>query len=280
MDGKAIQRKTSDTRRAEIIHTAREIITQKGYAYLTAGTICTSMHVARPLLYHYFHGSEQVAQEIIMEQILQFETFVRKWVIMTQSTSLSMCIKRSAMVIMQAINCGLIFVGNSPQEKNSHKCQHIPDGNEELIAQYIVALIKRSGKAIAETISADAQGCSRASENNKDFVRNIGNRYMHGTSQGTSRGASLYGASRGTSFYSASAHISSASRGQSTRLSQLMRPSMQSDRNLEELLITVMWGIVSCSLLTEAPVQKPSQQRIERMIKPIVYAIANNDGLR
>lgn len=276
MGERAITRKTNDNRRAEIIHTARDIITQKGYAYLTAGTICTRMHVARPLLYHYFHGSEQVAQEIIMEQILQFEAFVREWIIMAQSTSLSMCIKRSAMVIMQAINCGLIFVGDSPQEKGSHTRQRIPDGNEELIAQYVVALMKRSGKAIAETISADAQGCSRASENNRDFVRNIGNRHMRGTSRGTS----LYGASRGTSFYPAPAHTSSASHAQSTRLSQLMRPSMQSDRNLEELLITVMWGIVSRSLLTEASIQKPSQQRIERMIKPIVYAIANNDGLR
>lgn len=276
MDGRAITRKTNDSRRAEIIHTARNIITHKGYAYLTAGTICTRMHVARPLLYHYFHGSEQVAQEIIMEQILQFETFVRQWVIMAQSTSLSMCIKRSAMVVKQAIDCGLLFVGGFPQEKNSHKRQRIPDGNEELIAQYVAALMKRNGKAIAETIGADAHGCPRASENNNDFARNIGNRHMHGTSRGTS----LYGASRGTSFYTAPAHTSSASRAQSTRLSQLMRPSVQSNRNLEELLITVMWGIVSRSLLTEASVQKPSQQRIERMIKPIVYAIANDGGLR
>lgn len=149
MKQKSNTQRNGDDRRDQMIATARQIVLKRGYSYLTAGTICAEMNVARPLFYHYFQGTEQIAQEIIMQQVSQFESFVRQWVIQTSSTSMAMCVRRSASVIEQAGKYGFIFAG---QDSSS--------GNEELIAQYESAVMKRNGRTIAQTIAADARGCS------------------------------------------------------------------------------------------------------------------------
>jgi TetR/AcrR family transcriptional regulator len=165
MKQKSNSRRNGNDRRDEMIAMARQIVLKRGYSYLTAGTICAEMHVARPLFYHYFQGTEQIAQEIIRQQVTHFESFVRQWVIQTSSTSMAMCVRRSASVIEQAGEYGFIFVG-----------QDSASGNEELIAQYEVAVMKRDGRTIAQTIATDARGCSGPGARNqaqKQQVRSI-----------------------------------------------------------------------------------------------------------
>lgn len=219
-------RLTGDSRRAEMMRVARQIVAHRGYSYLTAGTICAEMDVARPLFYHYFLGTEQVAQEIILQQISQFETYVRQWVIQTSSTSMAMCVRRSASVIAQAARYGLIFTGLDSTDTNTTETNtRIPDGNEELIAQYEVALMKRDGQTIAQTIVADARGCS-------------GMVAQHVRRSAQDQRGSVTGASR----------------------------------DEEDLVITIMWGLLSRELLMGEIL---STGQISRIIAPILRTIAS-----
>lgn len=129
------------TREREILDVSEKILATHGYSHLTAASIAKAIGITRPLLYHYFESAEAVATAVVRRRILEFERYLRHWIMSRDQLTVRQSVKDVVALIQEFAKCGVIFHRDAGDT-----------GNAELMVRYVRGVLERDGESIVHGI--------------------------------------------------------------------------------------------------------------------------------